>query len=143
MAWDGKGDALGSSVMPERPVELLRELLEGESLLELAVLIGSQAAGQPHRGSDWDIAIQWQRGVGLLEQLGRTETLRRRLAILLGVEETAIDLIDLPAARLAMRAVVAEEGVPLKGEDSLSWQHFLRRTWRDLEEYYWEQTYAA
>ncbi len=117
--------------------------LGGEPLLELAVLIGSRATGRPGPESDWDIAIQWERGVLPLERLGLTETLRRRLASLLGVTEAAIDLIDLPLARLAMRAVIAEEGIPLKGEDGLPWQHFLRRTWRDLEEYYWEQTYAA
>lgn len=131
------------SETPERLAELLREVLEGEPLLEFAVLIGSRVVDRSHSGSDWDIVIQWQRGISLLEQLGRTETLRRQVAALLDVAEAAIDLIDLPAARLAMRAVVAEEGVPLKGEDSLPWQHFLRRTWRDLEEQYWEQTYAA
>jgi hypothetical protein len=52
-------------------------------------------------------------------------------------------LIDLPTARLAMRAVVAEEGTPLKGGDSLAWHRFLQRTWRELEEHYWEQIYAA
>ncbi|WP_298272086.1 nucleotidyltransferase family protein [Geobacter sp.] len=124
-------------------VDILKVALGGEPLLELAVLIGSRATGRPGPESDWDIAIQWERGVLPLERLGLTETLRRRLASLLGVTEAAIDLIDLPLARLAMRAVIAEEGIPLKGEDGLPWQHFLRRTWRDLEEYYWEQTYAA
>ena len=42
-----------------------------------------------------------------------------------------------------MRAVIAEEGVVLKGEDNLAWNHFLQRTWRELETYYWNQNYAA
>lgn len=127
----------------EGQIDRLMAALEGEPQLELAVLIGSRATGRPGPASDWDIAIQWDRGISMLEKLGLTETLRRRLAVLLDVTEVSVDLVDLPSARLAMRAVVAEEGKPLKGEDGLPWLHFLRRTWRDLEDHYWEQTYAA
>jgi hypothetical protein len=34
-----------------------------------------------------------------------------------------------------MRAVVAEEGIVLKGADTLAWHYFLQRTWRELEDY--------
>ena len=111
--------------------------------MELAVLVGSQAEGRARPESDWDIAIQWKREMTLLDNLANTETLRRLLATELGVEEARVDLIDLPGARLAMRALVAEDGVPLKGEDSLSWNHFLGRTWRELETYEWEKQHAA
>ena len=77
-----------------------------------------------------------------MEQLGRTETLRRLLAEALAVPETVVDLIDAPRANLAMRAAIAEEGVVLAGEDGLPWQRFLRRTWRELEEHYWNEIYA-
>ena len=121
----------------------LRDFLSGQAALELAVLVGSRAGGSTHAGSDWDIAIQWTPAPSLLDNLDSTETLRRDLAAVLGVAEERIDLIDLPRARLAMCAVVAEEGVPLKGEDSLAWNHFLARTWRALEDYQWEQVRAA
>ncbi len=111
--------------------------------LELAIIIGSRASGMAHSESDWDIAIQWSRTLGFIEQLAATEKLRIELSKKLGVSDQRIDLIDLPTARLAMRAVVAEEGVPLKGGESLVWHRFLQRTWRELEEHYWEQTYAA
>jgi predicted nucleotidyltransferase len=111
--------------------------------LELAILIGSHATGTASPDSDWDIAIQWNRGMGFLEQLAATENLRQKLAETLGRSEQAVDLIDLPTARLAMRAVVAEEGVPLKGGDTLLWNHLLQKTWRELEEHYWEKIYAA
>jgi predicted nucleotidyltransferase len=111
--------------------------------LELAILIGSRATGTARLDSDWDIAIQWSRGVDFFQQLADTEQLRRILAERLGMLEQAVDLIDIPTARLAMRAVVAEEGIPLKGGDSLAWCRFLQRTWRELEDQYWEQTYAA
>ena len=111
--------------------------------LELAILIGSRATGTARPDSDWDIVIQWSRGVDFVQQLAATEQLRSTLAEKLCVSEQAVDLIDLPTARLAMRAVVAEEGLPIRGGDSLAWHRFLQRTWRELEEQYWEQTYAA
>ena len=52
-------------------------------------------------------------------------------------------LIELRRANLAMRASVAEEGIPLSGEDSLAWAHFLQRTWRELEDFYWDKQHAA
>jgi len=96
--------------------------------LELAALVGSRATGKHRPDSDWDFAIQWQRTDNPWGRLGDTETLRNRLAHLLQVADTDIDLIELPSARLAIRDVVANEGIPLKGGDSLAWAHFLRRT---------------
>jgi hypothetical protein len=111
--------------------------------LELAILIGSRATGKADSGSDWDIAIQWPRDMSFFEQLAASEKLRKDISSFLNISEQAIDLIDLPTARLAMRAVIAEEGIALKGGDSLAWHRFLQRTWRELEEHYWEETYAA
>jgi predicted nucleotidyltransferase len=121
----------------------LQQVLEAQPDLELAVLVGSRAEGRARPDSDWDIAIQWERELTLLENLANTETLRRLLATALGVEEDRVDLIDLPGAGLAMRALVAENGISLKGEDSLAWNHFLGRTWRELETYEWEKQHAA
>jgi len=121
----------------------LQQVLDSQPDIELAVLVGSRAEGCARPESDWDIAIQWKRDMPMLEDLAKTETLRRLLATALEVEEGRIDLINLPDARLAMRAVVAEDGVPLKGEDSLVWNHFLGRTWRELEAYEWEKQHAA
>lgn len=124
-------------------VEIMKNFLADEPDLELAILIGSRAIGTEQPDSDWDIAIQWSRSPDLLGLLGKTETLRRELAALLGITENRIDLIDLPTARLAIRAVVAEQGVPLRGEGSLAWHRFLQRTWRELEEYHREKTDVA
>jgi len=125
--------------------EALRQCLLNIPKLELAVLIGSQVNGKVHMESDWDIAIRWRRQpeVNIMTVLAQTETLRRTLAQLLKVTDDKIDLIDLTNARLTMRAVVAEEGLILKGEETLAWHYFLQRTWRELEEYYWNQCYAA
>jgi predicted nucleotidyltransferase len=121
----------------------LCNILASAADLELAILIGSRATNTARPDSDWDIAIQWFRGLDFVEQLAATEQLRKIISEQQGISVQSVDLIDLPTARLAMRAVVAEEGVIIKGGDSLAWHRFLRRTWRELEEQYWEKTYAA
>jgi predicted nucleotidyltransferase len=128
--------------MQSNQFSVMQNIFTAEPDLEFAVLIGSRASGGETASSDWDIALQWRKDMDWLEQLGRTETLRRNLAEMLACPETAIDLIDTPRANLAMRAVIAEEGVVLKGGDGLPWQRFLRRTWRELEDHYWETLYA-
>lgn len=138
-------DQLATQGYPEFLAQLKAssEILQAQAELDIAVLIGSQATGTATPESDWDIALQWSPRLDWLTKLGQTETLRRQLAQALGLAETRIDLIDLPRANLAMRAVVAEEGKILKGEDSLAWAHFLRRTWRELEDFYWDKHHAA
>lgn len=106
-------------------------------------MVGSRAAGQPHEDSDWDIALGWSTDLPWLERVSRTEALRRRLAQGLNLPEARIDLIDLANSNLAMRAQAAEEGIALHGDDTPAWARFLRRTWRELEDYYWERAHAA
>jgi len=121
----------------------LLSILQAQPDLEFAVLVGSHATGSARADSDWDIALQWSARLDWLTQLSNTETLRLKLANALKVAPTAIDLIELRRANLAMRASVAEEGLPLAGQESLAWIHFLQRTWRELEDYYWEKQHAA
>jgi predicted nucleotidyltransferase len=126
----------------ERPAAWVQTLRD-EPALEFAVLVGSRATGTAYADSDWDIALQWSHQLDWLTVLGKTETLRRTLAHHLNIAPTAIDLIELRRANLAMRASVAEEGLPLVGEDSLAWARFLQRTWRELEDFYWDKQHAA
>ena len=121
----------------------LQKALENQSDLELAILVGSQVENRVHENSDWDIAIQWTRSLDMMENLAATETLRRYLGNILEVGEDKVDLINIPNAGLAMRALIAESGIPLKGEDCLSWNHLLGRTWRELENYEWEKQHAS
>jgi len=111
--------------------------------LDFSVIVGSQAKGEASPASDWDIAIQWSYSMPLEQQLANTEHLRHRLAHALGVEHNKIDLINAPTAKLAMKACIANEGVELTGAASLEWRHFLQRTWRELEDYYWDELYIA
>lgn len=134
---------LDSRANPKFELARIINILQAQPALEFAVLIGSRANDTATAESDWDIALQWSAQLSWLDQLGHTETLRRQLAANIGVSETAIDLIDLPRANLAMRAAVAEEGRPLIGENSLAWAHYLRRTWREIEDFYWEKQHAV
>lgn len=129
--------------MPAPFPPALAQTLRDEPHLEFAVLVGSRATGTAHANSDWDIALQWSPQLDWFNVLARTEILRSKLAHDLNVEQAAIDLIELRRANLAMRASVAEEGLPLAGDDSLAWAHFLQRTWRELEDFYWDQRHAA
>lgn len=117
--------------------------LSGIAELEFAILVGSRVTETANPNSDWDFAIQWSRTLDFMAQLGTTEKLRKQLSTILQVDIADIDLIDVSTAHLAMRAVVAEQGVVIYGAETLSWCHFLQRTWRELEEVYWEETYAA
>jgi predicted nucleotidyltransferase len=124
-------------------IKNLQQILSATSELAFAVLVGSRAVGTERSDSDWDIALYWRDGLPWLERVAKTEMLHRECAKALGVAEAQIDLIDLANANLAMRAAVVEEGLPLTGDESVAWARFLRRTWRELEDFYWEKEHAA
>jgi predicted nucleotidyltransferase len=111
--------------------------------LLFAVLVGSRATGQQHASSDWDIAVQWSPATDWGQALELTESLRLDIAKVLAVGAEHVDMIDLRRANLTMRASVAEEGQPLAVPDERAWNHFLQRTWRDLEDFYWDRRHAA
>jgi uncharacterized protein len=125
------------------PLNMLKDLLAATAGLDFAVLVGSRADNSARPDSDWDIALRWHAAAPWMQTVGEQETLRRRIAETLNVTLDCIDLIDLPRANLAMRANAAENGRVLKGEDTLEWAHFLTRTWRELEDFYWEQSHAS
>ncbi len=121
----------------------LKNVLQTIPDLRLAVLIGSQADGTATSRSDWDIALLWERHITALERLQNMETLKQKIAEAIAIHRDNIDLIDMVSARLAMCAVIAEEGIVLKGEETLAWSRFLTKTWGELEDYYWRLAHAA
>lgn len=124
-------------------LDCLTNLLQTIPDLDLAVLVGSRARGTATHQSDWDIAVRWKKHINGLARLEHSEILKQQIAHVMEIHKDQIDLIDLAAARLAMRAVIAEEGIILKGEDTLAWSHYLTQTWGELEDYYWRQNNAA
>jgi predicted nucleotidyltransferase len=132
---------MSDSVTPQ--IQLLEQSLRQQTGLAFAVLVGSQRNGQAHAQSDWDIAVQWREELELMDKLTQTELLRHTLKKLLNIEEQQVDLIDIAHARLAMRALVAEEGQVLVMNDELAWVRFLKTTWFELEDHYWREQHAA
>ena len=121
----------------------LVQLFGKNSQLELAILIGSRINNTETSASDWDIALQWQRDLDEMSKLAYTEQLRKQLSEMLGIPDNKIDFINIPSAGLAMSENIANQGIILKGENTLALSHFLTKTWRQLEEYYWDKLYAA
>lgn len=121
----------------------LHAALANAAGLAFAVLVGSRADGSAKEDSDWDIAIQWSTRMLSMDKLGTTEDLRQNLCRALQVADSQIDLIDLSDARLTMRALVAEEGVPLWIGDDLAWVRFLQNTWAQIEDNQWRKQHAA
>jgi predicted nucleotidyltransferase len=132
---------MSDSVTPQ--IQLLEQSLRQQTDLAFAVLVGSQRNGQAHAQSDWDIAVQWREELELMDKLTQTELLRHTLKKSLNIEEQQVDLIDIAHARLAMRALVAEEGQVLVVNDELAWVRFLKTTWFELEDHYWREQHAA
>ena len=128
---------------PDTNFSTLKHVLAQEQDLDFAVLIGSRAEGNARPESDWDIALRWKEKPDFMDTFAAQETLRRKMQLALSVAEDKIDLIDLHRPSLVMRANVAERGIVLTGEASLAWAHFLNRTWRELEYYYWDEQHAA
>ena len=129
--------------MTPQQTHKLQAALAAQAGLSFAVLVGSQATGRAHALSDWDIAIQWGRQVPADQRMLMAEQLRQVLRHALEVPEEKIDLIDLADARLAMRALVAEDGQTLCIADDLAWIRFLQNTWAALEDNDWRQKHAA
>lgn len=130
--------------MTQQPlVAQLSQALAAVPELELAVLVGSQANGTATANSDWDVAVRWVRHISPLDQLVLETKLVQHIAQALCIHPDRVDLIQLGSAKLAMREVVANQGIPLKGEQTLAWFHFLTQTWAEVEDFYWRKNHAA
>jgi len=130
--------------MPSNSLDTLKQFLQKKESLEFSVLVGSRANGKATSSSDWDIALQWRReGKSYMEYLACVEEMRQDIAKVLQVLPDKVDLIDVPSTKLAMRELIANHGLILSGDESLPWIHFLHRTWRELEDHYWDELYVA
>ena len=105
----------------------------------LAFLFGSHAR-EDKTARDWDFAVQWAETSGAgWDDFGRLEKLRVALAQWLKCDVSKVDIVDLARAPLAICVTVAEEGLPLKGEDKLSIFRFYQKCWSMQEEFHWRK----
>lgn len=121
----------------------LQACLASDQSVVLAVLVGSRIHATARDDSDWDLAIMINPALPPTTRFEEMLRLQISLAGGAGIPVEQLDLIDLSAAGLAMREQVANDGLLLKGDNTLVWSHFLLRTWRELEEFSWEQQRAA
>jgi len=129
--------------MPAQFPSCLKRVFANVPDLAFAVLIGSRATKSERPDSDWDIAVSWKPSADTFHHLARHEKLRQAIAESLMTGADSVDLVDLTTARLAMRAVVADDGKVIHMNDELAWAYFQTSTWRQLEEFYWDRAHAA
>jgi predicted nucleotidyltransferase len=88
------------------PMRRLRERLAGERDLRLAYLFGSRATGRAAPGSDWDVAVLFERGADPRRRLALAEALREALG-------APVDLVSLERAPVEFATRVVRDGVLL------------------------------
>lgn len=124
---------LNQTALNNAALDTIRTLFPTLSVL---VLIGSRASGKAQKNSDWDFAFFFSEPDDFL-RLALTEQLRATLADLLACDTAIIDLVDIRAARLAMRDVIAHEGIIILTKDDHFWFQFLEQTKQELAS--WQQ----
>lgn len=123
-------------------IEQQKALAQRFPSLLCLVLVGSRTGQHASSHSDWDIAFflgdgdTWQR-------LAAMESLRAMLAGILDCPINFIDLIDMRAAKLAMKTRIANEGQILYLADHRYWYKFQEQTWREHEYWQWEESHVS
>ncbi len=125
---------LPSDIHADSQTDSITQVLAENPQVIFACLVGSRAEGRAKPGSDWDIAVwsdpaitPWHRHAGLC-------SVQHALASALRLSDSAVDVIDLNAAGLAMRLEVANNGVLLKQDGASVFNRFLVRVWREQED---------
>jgi len=97
--------------MADDTVKRLEAFFAQQSGVELVILFGSMAHGQPRPDSDIDIAVRYQQALTLQQRI----TLIEQLALLFG---RPVDLIDLHAAGEPLLGQIFK-GVRIMGSDEI------------------------
>ena len=126
-----------------RGMKALQKTLSSRDDIALSFLFGSQARGDSHEQSDWDVAILFKDNTNGWVNLGKQEEIRHLLSLALAVNDDRIDLIDLYRGGLSINATVVDEGIPLTGKNSLALAIYYQRVWANLEDYYWNLDHVS
>ena len=121
--------------------DIISRVLTENVPVVFACLVGSRAQGKARPDSGWDIAVwsdphigPWARHVGLCGLQGE---------IAFALKVSAVDLIDLHSAGLAMRLEVASRGWLLKQDKGSEFNRFLVRVWREQEDLAYDNALGA
>ena len=98
----------GTEARKRELIDKLRDALEKEENVLLAYLFGSRATGRASSISDFDVAVLLRDNS--LAEMGRVLFSASKA---LGVNEDAVDILDLSKAPLRLKARVLKEGVKL------------------------------
>ena len=126
-----------------RSMKALQKALSLRDDIALSFLFGSKARGDSHELSDWDIAILFKDNTNGWDNLGKQEEIRHLLSQTLAINDDNIDLVDLYRGGLSINAAVADDGIPLTGQNSLALANFYQRVWANLEDYYWNLDHVS
>ena len=124
-------------------IKAIQQALSSREDIAISLLFGSQARGDSHTQSDWDIAILFKDNTNGWNNLGKQEEVRHLLAQVLGVNDDKIDLVDLYRGGLGINATVVDEGIPLTGGNSLALANYYQRIWANIEDYYWNLEHVS
>ena len=116
---------------------ILEQFFNQQLNITFALLFGSRAKGTNKPESDWDFAIWFENQADEMSRLLAKEELRQQLAKLLKINADKIDIVDLQTASLSISSTVVEEGVVLKGSESLELYLFYKRIWALEADFYW------
>lgn len=129
--------------LPLATLEVLQKALSSRDDIVLSFLFGSKARGDSREQSDWDIAILFKDNTNGWDNLGKQEEIRQLISQTLAINEDNIDLVDLYRGGLSINAAVADDGIPLTGQNSLALANFYQRVWASLEDYYWNLDHVS
>ena len=129
--------------LPLSILKALQQVLNSREDIAFSLLFGSQARGNNHGSSDWDIAILFKDNTNGWKNLGKQEEIRHLLSLALAVSDDNIDLVDLYRGGLGINATVVDEGIPITGENSLALATYYQRIWANLEDYYWNLEHVS
>ncbi len=115
----------------------LIQFFEKIDLVILAILFGSQTNNQATENSDWDIAVLMKKTGNQLEDLAIKETIKHQLKLAFGWQDNNLDLVDLSKSNLSLASSIADEGIVLKGDNTIELNRFYIRTWSLEEDFYW------
>jgi predicted nucleotidyltransferase len=130
-------------LFPRPNLKTLQKVLDLRDDIAISLLFGSQARGDSHEQSDWDIAILFKNTSDGWDNLGRQEDIRHLLALALAINDDKVDIVDLHRGGLGINATVADEGIILTGQNSLALAIYYQRVWANLEDYYWNLEHVS